>query len=154
MKLISWNIRGCSNPRKWKTLNRKIKQENLDILFLQETKSSLEGLEKIRDKIWKGSHLMALDVVGQVGGVAILWQPRVVELSNWRANKLVLMVYFHILDSGVNGSLGNVYGPISFPAKQYFIGFLSWLKGQTEVGNWVIGGDFNIISNLGEKKGG
>ena len=71
MKLIYWNIRGCSNPRKWKTLNKKIKQENSDIIFLQETKCSLEGLEKIRDKIWKGSHLMALDVVGQAGGVAI-----------------------------------------------------------------------------------
>ena len=65
MKLISWNIRGCSNPRKWKKLNRKIRQENPDILFLQETKCSLEGLEKIRDKILKGSQLMALDATGQ-----------------------------------------------------------------------------------------
>ena len=65
MKLISWNIMGCSNPKKWKTINKKIKQENPDILFLQETKCSLEGLEKIRDKIWKGSQLMALDATGQ-----------------------------------------------------------------------------------------
>ena len=72
MKIISWNIRGCDNPRKWKTLNRKIRQENPDILFLQETKCCLEGLEKIRDKIWKGSHLMALDAARQSGGVAIV----------------------------------------------------------------------------------
>ena len=72
MKLISWNIRGCSNLRKWKTLNMKIKHENPNILFLQETKCSLEGLEKIRDKIWKGGHLMALDAAGQSGGEAIL----------------------------------------------------------------------------------
>ena len=65
MKLISWNIRGCSNPKKWKTINKIIKQENPDILFLQETKCSLEGLEKIRDKIYKGSKLMALDATGQ-----------------------------------------------------------------------------------------
>ena len=65
MKLISWNIRGCSNPKKWKTINKKIKQENPDILFLQETKCSLEGLEKIRDKIWKECKLMALDAAGQ-----------------------------------------------------------------------------------------
>ena len=72
MELISWKIRGCSNPKKYKTINKKIKQENPNILFLQETKCSLEGLEKIRDKIWKGSHLMALDVAGQSSGVAIL----------------------------------------------------------------------------------
>ena len=71
MKLISWNIRGCSNPRKWRTLNSKIKQENLDILFLQETKCSYEGMEKIRSKIWKGNQVMALDAAGQSGGIAI-----------------------------------------------------------------------------------
>ena len=64
------------------------------------------------------------------------------------------MEYFHILDSGVKGSLGNVYGPSIFPEKHDFIDFLSWIKGQTEGGNWVMGGDFNLISNLGEKKGG
>ena len=81
---------------------------------------------------------MALDAVGQASGVAILWKPRVVELSDWRENKFALIAYFCILDLGVKGSLGNVYGPISFPAKQYFIGFISWLKGQTEAINWVI----------------
>ena len=138
MKIISWNIRGCGNPRKWKTLNRKISQENPDILFLQETKCYLKGLEKIRDKIWKGSHLMALDAAGQSCGVAIFWQPRMVELSEWRANKFALMAEFHIMDLGVRGYLGNVYGPSSFPEKRDFIDFLSWIKVQTEVGNWVI----------------
>ena len=61
MKIISWNIRGRGNPKKWKTLNRKIRQETPDILFLQETKCSSGGLEKIKDKIWKGSHVMAID---------------------------------------------------------------------------------------------
>ena len=82
MKIISWNIKGCGNPRKWRTLNRKINQENPDILFLQETKCSFEGLEKIRSKIWKGSKVMALDATGKLGGIAILWLPQVVELSN------------------------------------------------------------------------
>ena len=64
MKIISWNIRGCGNPRKWKTLNRKIRQETLDIIFLQETKCNLRGLEKIKEKNFKGSHLMDLDAAG------------------------------------------------------------------------------------------
>ena len=82
MKIISWNIRGCGNPRKWKTLNRKIKQETPDILFLQETKCSFGGLEKIKDKIWKGINLIALYAAGQSGGVEILLQPRTMEFSN------------------------------------------------------------------------
>ena len=64
----------------------KDKQESLDILFLQETKFSFQGLAKIKDKIWKGSQVMAIDAAGQSGGIVILWQPRLVEFLNWRAN--------------------------------------------------------------------
>ena len=117
MKVISWIIRGCSNPRKWKMLNRKIRQKSPDILFLQEKKCCYGGLEKIKNKVWKGSHLMALDAVRQSRGVAIFWQPRRVELSEWRANKFSLMEDFCILDSRVKGSLRNVYGPNSFLEK-------------------------------------
>ena len=55
----------CSHPKKVNTLARKIKQERPDALFLQETKCSYEGLEKIRSKIWKGSQVMALDAAGK-----------------------------------------------------------------------------------------
>ena len=69
-------------PKKWKTLNRKIRLESPDIIFLQEIKCILGGLEKIKDKIWKGSHLMDLDAAGKSGGVAIFWQPQTVELTD------------------------------------------------------------------------
>ena len=154
MKLISWNIRGCSNPRKWKAINHKLKHESLDILFLQETKCSFGGLAKIKDKIWKGNQVMAIDAAGQSGGIAILWQPRSVEFSNCRANKFTLMAYFCFLDSGVRGTAGNIYGPSCFHEKHSFMGFLNWLQEQAEQGPWVLGGNFNLIANLGEKKGG
>ena len=64
------------------------------------------------------------------------------------------MVGFQHLDSVVKGTIVNVYGPSSFLAKQAFIDFLNWTKHQSEGGIWVMGGDFNLIANLGEKKGG
>ena len=90
-------------------MNRNIMQEKLDILFLLETKSGLEGLEKIKSKIWKGCQLMALDVVGQAGGIAILWKPSEVELLGWRDNKYSLMVEFCLLNTGFKVTLGNIY---------------------------------------------
>ena len=81
-----------------------IKQENPDILLLQETKCSCEGLEKIKNKIWKGNKVMALDVARQSGGLAILWHPQVVDITDWRENKFALMVDFQHLDSGVKGN--------------------------------------------------
>ena len=86
MKIISWNIRGCNHPIKWKTLARNTKQERPDIVFVQETKCSTEGMEKVREKIWKGSRMIALDALGMVGEIVVLWQPNVVDLKKWRAN--------------------------------------------------------------------
>ena len=48
----------------------------------------------------------------------------------------------------------NTYGPSSFPEKQAFLDFLEWINRQAEGARWVMGGDFNLIANLGEKKGG
>ena len=74
-------------------------------------------MDKINSKIWKGCQVMALDAAEQSGGIAILWTPQVVELSNWRANKFSLIADFHHLVSGVKGTLVNTYGPRSFPEK-------------------------------------
>ena len=97
---------------------------------------------------------MALDASGQSGGVAVLWNLQVVELSNWRANKFSLIEYFHHLVTGMKGTLVNTYGPSSFPEKQAFLDFLEWVNRQAKGAIWVMGGDFNLIANLGEKKGG
>ena len=132
MELISWNIRECGNPRKWKSLNRKMRQESSDILFLQETKWRCGGLAKIKEKVWKGINVMAIDAAGQYGGIAILWQPRTVEFSNWWANKFSLIADFCLLDSGVQGMVGNIYGPSCFPKKQSFMYFLNWLQEQAK----------------------
>ena len=97
---------------------------------------------------------MALDATRKSGGIAILWLPQVVELSNWRANKFSLLADFQHLVLGAKGTLVNIYGPSSFPEKQAFIDFLEWSNSQAEGAQWVMGGDFNLIANLGEKKGG
>ena len=48
----------------------------------------------------------------------------------------------------------NIYGPSAFPQKQEFVNHLRWLSASASTGNWIIGGVFNIISSLREKKGG
>ena len=54
----------------------------------------------------------------------------------------------------MKGTVVNTYGPSSFPEKQAFLDFLEWVNRQAEGARWVMGGDFNLIANLGEKKGG
>ena len=74
-------------------------------------------MENFRENIWKGSRVMALDAAGMDGGVVFLWQPSVVYLKEWWANKFSLMADFQLLETGVNGSLMNVYRPSAFHQK-------------------------------------
>ena len=64
MKLISWNIRGLNGPRKTRLLKNMIKQENPQVIFLQETKCDTIVLDKLSNKFWPGSHNTAVDANG------------------------------------------------------------------------------------------
>ena len=105
MNIVSWNILGCNHPSKIKTLTRKVKQENLDVLFLQETKCNLEVMEKWGHKIWKGSRVMEIDASRMDRVLAILWHPNSICLSEWRANHFSLIANFTVLETGVKGTL-------------------------------------------------
>ena len=120
MKIVSWNIRGCNHPRNIKTLARNIKQERPDVLFLQETKCSFEAMKKLRQKIWKGSRVMATDADRMAGGMAVLWRPSIIDLSEWRSNHLSLIAKFKFSGSRIIGTLVNGYGPSAFPQKHAF----------------------------------
>ena len=154
MKIGTWNIRGCNHPRKTRTLARKIKEEKPYILFLQETKCSFESIQKIGQNIWKGSQVMPVEADGMQGGIAILWRDREVDLTGWRAVHFSLSVDFHIRGSEIRGTIVNIYGSSVFPQKQEFVNHLRWINASASLGNWIIGGDFNLITLLKEKKGG
>lgn len=61
-------------------------QEKPNILFVQETKCSMSILEKIAAKVWPGGQVTAVDAQGASGGLAILSDARVIQLSNIHAN--------------------------------------------------------------------
>ena len=109
---------------------------------------------KIGQTIWKGRKVMEMDVDAMKGGMAILWQPKEVNLLEWRASHFSLIAEFQILGSEISGTIANIYGPSAFPQKQAFIQHLRWLCASAQEGHWIIGGYFILITSLREKKGG
>jgi hypothetical protein len=66
-------------------------------------------------------------------------------------------LYFNLFSSigtDVHGFITNVYGPQSSYQKINLLNFLDWYRQEHPKQNWIIGGDFNLITNLREKKGG
>ena len=152
MQITTWNIRGCNNALKKLLLKRRTEKEKSGIVFLQETKCSGDDLEKIAQKVWKGCETISIDAKGVIGGLGILWNPRVVTLSGFFSTNYSISVDFHILGTRIRGIITNVYGPPKVDQKHTFIESLSDLKTIVMNRAWIIGGDFNLIRNLGEKK--
>ena len=50
MKLTTWNISGLSSKMKQSTLSSRIKEEKLNMPFIQETKCSMEKIREIQRK--------------------------------------------------------------------------------------------------------
>jgi len=154
MKLISWNIRGLNSPRKGKLLKNMLMQEKPNILFLQETKCNSTVLEKVVAKAWPGGMVIAVDAQGASGGLAVLWDARVIQLNNIHANKNFIQAIFHITGTNIHGHMTNVYFPQETIHKAEILGTLSELNSNRLHPLWISGGDFNMIAKLEEKQGG
>jgi len=154
MKLISWNIRGLNSPRKGKLLKNLIMEDKPTILFLQETKCNSITLERIAATAWPGGQVTTVDAQGASGGLAILWDAGKVQLNNTHANKNHIQADFHIRGTNIHGHLTNVYFPQESPQKADILDDITLLNANRQHPLWILGGDFNMIATIEEKKGG
>lgn len=111
MKLISWNVRGINGPGKYRMLKNMILQEQLHIVFMQETKCSTSTLEPILSKAWAGCKTTIVDETGALGGLAIAWNSQHIYLTNIRSSHYFIQAMFHLIGTNIHGHLTNVYFP-------------------------------------------
>ena len=88
------------------------------------------------------------------GGLGLLWNPNLVSITNLVASRHMISTCFHILGPIVSGVITNVYGLFQLAHKPAFMDELSALSEWVGNEHWIIGGDFNLIRSLDEKKGG
>jgi exonuclease III len=154
MKIITWNIRGLNGRSKQKLLRDLIIAEKPDILLLQETKCTSEDMDKLLPYCWKQGKVVSIDATGTAGGLAILWNTNTIILDNFITTKWSIMADYRLIGSNRPGHLTNVYGPASPRDKQAFLRSLRYVDNLAQHKNKLIGGDFNIIRSLEEKRGG
>ena len=97
---------------------------------------------------------MTIDARGNSGGLAIAWDPELLELESFFSSPNSISGNFRILVTNIKGFLTNFYVALETDEKLILIRYLSWLGAQQRDQNWIIGGDFNMITSLTEKKGG
>jgi hypothetical protein len=77
-----------------------------------------------------------------------------VLMENFCATKWSITAEYRLIGSNRPGHLTCVYGPANPRDKQAFLRSLCYISSLTQRNRWIIGGDFNIIRTLMEKKGG
>jgi exonuclease III len=123
-------------------------------MFLQETKCAMEEMDRVLSRCWKQGKMICTDATGMIGGLAILWNP---ALCSWKISsppRWSISVEYRLIGSNKPGFLTNVYGPASPRDKTTFIHNLEGLATLTTGSRWILGGYFNMICNLDEKRGG
>ena len=97
---------------------------------------------------------MELDTSEAMGGLGLLWNPNLVSMTNFVASRCMLSACFHVLGTSNKGVITNVYGPFQLVRKLAFLEELRSLSAWVGRDHYIIGGDFNLIRPLDEKKGG
>ena len=107
MNIMSWNIRGIGSPQRNKMLKNKIKHKKTMVLFLQETKCSVEAMDSIISRIWRRSEVASIGAV--VCQVEILWDPKSIRLDNCMDSHRHITKKENFLGSSLRSIVTNVY---------------------------------------------
>ena len=111
MKLTTWNIRGLGSKRKQRNLSNRMKEEKPNLVFIQETKCSLDKIRQIHSK-WLIKHeYLEVKENNATGGILTLWNPQKLGILDAEASNNYLSVVIQPLGDKEVYLLTNVYGP-------------------------------------------
>ena len=109
MKLTTWNIRGIGNRRKQRNLGNRIKEEKLDIVFIQETKFSMDKIREIHNKWLIKYEYLEVKARNSTGGILTLWDPQKFEILNPEASRNYLSLVCQPIGDKEIYMITNVY---------------------------------------------
>ncbi|XP_028066189.1 uncharacterized protein LOC114269125 [Camellia sinensis] len=152
MKIISWNIRGLGKREKRRGVKNLFSQHKVDFLLLQETKVATITNHLIHS-IWphNDSGFAAVKAEGSSGGIISVWDKSVFSVCECiqRPNFILLK---GTISPDFDCILINIYAPNEARARKILWDELLSLRVSFDL-PWCIGGDFNEIIRIGERKG-
>eukprot|EP00253_Pinus_taeda_P009861 PITA_09861 len=125
-----------------------------DIIFIEETKCSIEKLRQIHSKWLSRFEFLEVKAENTIGGILTLWNPQKIDIRDVEASRNYLSVVIQPVGDRNTYLVTNVYGTQRIDDKLSFLHSLVDLRDRHAEIPWIMGGDFNMIKSLSEKKGG
>jgi len=153
MILVSWNCKGMGSPLKLKAIRDLLKQEQPDLLLIQETKTTVQDFQKQlqNPKDYTG---ISIGSEGASGGIGTIWNKNKWEiinsqLCNW-------WIRTDLKDKGTQEIyyIYNIYGPNHYRDKGRCWDTIASDLQTVQNRKIILGGDMNVIRNVDEKLGG
>ena len=154
MIVLSWNVRGLNSIPRQKAVRRLIESQSPDMVFIQETKLSLDGLAKCAAYIWPHGSWQGVGALNGSGGVACFWDPRKVFPLWWLSSRSSISLIATSFENGERCFLSNIYAPTDFAGKVQLWAHIRFIRSLDPFLPWIMAGDFNAVINLEEKRGG
>lgn len=152
LSYTSWNVRGLESPDRKYILRRFLNLEkNKDFVFLQELKAVGFTLETNLNFFWGNSTQVTTKHDKGRGGVAILISHNWTQhLSGVGASPCNRVVWATFVKGDTRFGVCSMYAPNDYKER---IVLWKWLLDLPNI-PWVVGGDFNMVENDEDKKGG
>ncbi len=156
LKIISLNVRGLNDTKKRKAVYQYLTKEKGDILFLQETYTSENDVNRWSHE-WEGSSYYSHGTKHSCGVAILIRKNLNIDVIDHCTDKLGRYVILNIKMEDVSFNLLNLYSPSKEGEKVQFLSKMIEImesKGFTETDNNIIGGDWNVTLEWIDKKGG
>uniref|UniRef100_A0A2N9ET81 Reverse transcriptase domain-containing protein n=2 Tax=Fagus sylvatica TaxID=28930 RepID=A0A2N9ET81_FAGSY len=151
MRLLAWNCRGIGKAPTVRALKALARDNSPDLVFLSETKSNVQKINKIRVSL-NYVDSFCVESSGKAGGLALFWKQGVdFEVVYSDVHIIAGLVYSD--PPGSSWLLLAIYGPPKRQHRKNFWSFLKDLIGSYS-GPWLIIGDLNSIYSSEDKRGG
>ncbi|XP_028079578.1 uncharacterized protein LOC114281323 [Camellia sinensis] len=149
---MTWNIRGFGKPGKRRKIKGLLKERRVDLVFFQEVKKDRLSREEVRS-IWPDDDFdfMSVDAVRLAGGILCVWRASFFVLSECCSSRCFILLSGTILPD-FECVFINVYARNDVSRRGQLWNVISNLKSGFPT-PWCLGGDFNEIRFVGERKG-
>jgi len=139
MKFTSWNIIGLGSKRKQIMLSNRMKLAMPNIIFIQETKCSIQKTKQIHNKWLSNFEFLEVKVENTAGGILTLWNPQKVIIVDAEATRNYLSAIIQPMGMYDTFLVTNVYGPQRIDVKLRFLNSIVDLRSRHKknpLGHW------------------
>ncbi|XP_028090751.1 uncharacterized protein LOC114290933 [Camellia sinensis] len=151
MKILSWNVRGLRRPEERGKIRNLVKDRNVDVLLLQETKRSTLDEFFVKTILpYEEMDFLGVDPDGSAGGLLCIWRPNVFQLKDCCCSRNFILISSSTCFSF--DCVVNIYAPNEVLRRsQLWDALVSVYPHYSNP--WCVGGDFNEIRFMSERIG-